>query len=383
MTVKNKVSAIICAAGKGERAGFDKNKLLMPLNGAPALYHTLKKFDTEEIDEVTVVASAGDFAEISAMCKPFGYKVVKGGKTRTESVKNALKSVTGEIVLIHDGARPFLSRGLISRCIEGVKKFGSAVCAVGFTDTAVCAHLGIITDRPDREELFRVQTPQGFYTEDICRAYLLAGNKIYTDDSAVYGEFITPARIIDGEETNIKLTFKSDFARDFPKFDCAAGAKVGFGVDVHTFGEGKDVTLGGVKIPCDRGLIAHSDGDVIIHALMDALLSAAGLQDIGHYFPDSDKKFAGADSKKLLKEVIALLHKNAYVPDNISISVQAEKPRLSPHIGAMIKNISGICGVSESSVAVAAGTTEGLGFVGEGLGVCAYAAVTLKEVKNG
>ena len=137
MYVKGKVSVIICAAGKGERAGFGKNKLLAPLYGAPALYHTLKKFAVKEIDEIIVTVSARDEKEISAVCRPFACTIVRGGETRTQSVKNALEKVTGEIVLIHDGARPFLSRQLILNCIDSVKRFGSAVCAVKFTDTAV------------------------------------------------------------------------------------------------------------------------------------------------------------------------------------------------------------------------------------------------------
>lgn len=376
--VKEKVSVIICAAGKGERAGFDKNKLLAPLYGAPALWHTLKKFDIPEIDEVIVTASKEDLEEISALCKPFNYKVVKGGATRTESVKRALKEVTGEIVLIHDGARPFLSNGLILNCIDGVKKFGSAVAAIKLTDTAVCGQLGYVTDRLDRETTFRVQTPQGFLTEDIRRAYALAGDKVYTDDSAVYGEFIEPARLVDGEESNIKLTYKSDFTRELPS--TVGCGLTGFGVDVHAFGKKQNyVKLCGVEIPCDTGLIAHSDGDVALHAVMDAILSAAGLKDIGHYFPDKDPAFKGADSAKLLKKVIGLVGDKGLKVSNISVAVQAEKPRLSPYIDNMVTRLAELTGADGEKISVAAGTSEGLGFVGEGLGICVYAVATLKE----
>ncbi len=374
-----KVSAIICAAGKGERAGFGKNKLLAPLYGAPALYHTLKKFELPEIDEVIVTSSKEDFKEISALCKPFGFKVVRGGKTRTESVKNALKSVSGDIVLIHDGARPFVQKSVILACIESVKKFGSGVAAVKFTDTAVYGRLGEITERLDRDCLFRVQTPQGFLTEDIRRAYELAGGKAYTDDSEVYGDFIAPPRLVEGDESNIKLTYKSDFPDEKPVISCGQFDRAGFGVDVHCFGDGSFVTLAGVRIPCDKGLVAQSDGDVIFHAVMDAYLSAAGLKDIGHYFPDSSPEFAGADSGKLLKKVVETVKNAGYAGVNVSVSVQAEKPRLAPHIDEMVENLSKICGLPEGSCAVAAGTCEHLGFVGEGLGIAAYAAVTLKK----
>ncbi|MDE6666768.1 MAG: 2-C-methyl-D-erythritol 2,4-cyclodiphosphate synthase [Clostridia bacterium] len=380
--MKDRISVIICAAGKGERAGFEKNKLLAPLYGAPAIWHTLKKFDIPEIDEVIVAASEEDFEEISALCKPFDYKVVKGGATRTESVKKALLAVTGEIVLIHDGARPFVSRELILNCIDGVKKFGSAVAVVKLTDTAVCGQLGYVTDRLDRETTFRVQTPQGFLTEDIQRAYELAGDKVYTDDSAVYCEFIEPARLIGGEESNIKLTFKSDFMRELPLAPSACGL-TGFGVDVHTFGKKQNfVTLCGVEVPCDTGLIAHSDGDVALHAVMDAILSAAGLKDIGHYFPDSDPAFKGADSAELLKKVISLVGEKGLKVNNISVAFQAEKPRLSPYIDNMVARLASLTGADNRNISVTAGTCEGLGFVGEGLGICVYAVATLKEASK-
>ena len=381
MTPK-KISAVICAAGKGERAAFGKNKLLAPLHGAPALYHTLKKFDIPEIDEVIVTSSEFDFKEISALCAPFGYKVVIGGDTRTKSVINALKEVTGDIVLIHDGARPYLSHKLICDCIESVKTYGSGICALNVTDTAVYSNYGVITERLDRDSLYLVQTPQGFVTEDIKNAYSLADGD-YTDDSAVYGQFISPPRIIAGERENIKLTYKDDFdrpVRTMFNFKPESGERVGFGVDVHAFGEGKFVTLAGVKIECGKTLIAHSDGDAAIHALMDALLSAAGLKDIGHYFPDTDKKYKGADSGKLLKEVIKLVKGAGFTAVNISLSIQAETPRLSPHIDEMKKRLSGFTGVAEDNIAISAGTCEKLGFVGESLGICAYAAVSIKKV---
>lgn len=373
-----KISAIILAAGKGERAGFNKNKLLVPLHGAPVLYHTLKKFQLEEIEEVIVTASKKDFKEISALCKPFGYEIVLGGKTRTDSVKNALNKVTGDIVLIHDGARPFVSRELILNCIESVKLYGSGICAVNATDTAVYSTLGVVSDRLDRSSLYLVQTPQGFYTEDIKNAYSLAGDKSFTDDSAVYGAYIDSPRICAGDSKNIKLTFKDDFEKEYPApLSCN---RTGFGVDVHAFGEGNFVTLAGEKIECANSLIAHSDGDVIIHSVMDAYFSAAGLEDIGHYFPDSDEKFKGADSGRLLKNVVQILREKGFAPESVSISVQAERPRLAPHIDKMKQNLAALLSIDKESIAIAAGTCEGLGFVGEGLGIISYCFATVKKI---
>ncbi len=377
--MKIKTSVIICAAGKGERAGFGKNKLLAPLYGEPALRHTLKKFDIPEIDEVLVTSSEFDFEEISALAAPFGYKTVLGGKTRTQSVKNALALVTGDIVLIHDGARPFLSRELILNCIQSVKTYGSGVCAMPATDTAVYANLGVVSARIDRNSLYLLQTPQGFKTEDIKSAYLLAGDSSFTDDSAVYSEFIGAPRIIEGEKNNIKLTFKEDFDRGYPALPILDGKRIGFGVDTHCFGKGNFVTLAGIKIECGRKLIAHSDGDVIIHAVMDALLSASGLKDIGHYFPDTDKIFKDADSGKLLTQVIRIVKAEGFTLVNLSVSVQAEKPKLSPHINSMIENLSKLTGIHAKNIAVSAGTNEGLGFVGEELGITAYASVLMNK----
>ncbi len=376
-----KISAIICAAGKGERAGFAKNKLLSPIFGAPALFHTLEKFAIPEIDEVVIASSEEDLEEISALASPFGFMVVTGGKTRFESVKNCLFAVTGDIVLVHDGARPYVSREIILTCIESVKKHGSGVCAIKATDTSVYCENGQITQRTDRDKLYRLQTPQGFFTKDLRLAYEKAGDGNYTDDSAVYGKFIAPPVIIEGSESNIKLTYRQDFFKEVPPLP-AVGCKIGFGVDTHAFGEGNSVTLAGVKIPCDRGLIAHSDGDVIAHAVMDALLSAAGLKDIGHYFPDSDDKYSGADSICLLAQTCKIIRERGYAPSNISITVQAEKPRLSQHIENMTLNVANACGLSKDNCAIAAGTCEGLGFVGKGLGITAYCAVMLTDIKG-
>lgn len=378
-----KVSVIIAAAGRGERAGFAKNKLLAPLYGAPALWHTLKKFDIPETDEVIIASSEYDFEEISALAAPFNFKVIKGGATRTESVKNALEAVTGDIVLIHDGARPFVSRELIVKCIDSVERFGSAVCALPCTDTIASANYGLITGFHERNTLYRLQTPQGFYTNEIRRAYELAGDKNYTDDSSVYCGFFAFPHIVEGEASNIKLTYAADFAHELPYTIAAPAQRIGFGVDVHSFCEGDNVTLGGVKIACDKALLAHSDGDVIFHAVTDALLSAAGLKDIGHYFPDSDPKYKNADSAHMCAEALKHIKNAGYVPLNISISVQAEKPRLAAYVDKMISNIAHVLEIATENIAVAAGTCEHLGFVGEGLGIAAYAIVLLQEVKNG
>jgi 2-C-methyl-D-erythritol 4-phosphate cytidylyltransferase/2-C-methyl-D-erythritol 2,4-cyclodiphosphate synthase len=392
-----KTSVIICAAGKGQRAGFGKNKLLHPLHGAPALYATLQKFAIPAIGEMVVTSSKEDYEEISALCAPFGATVVLGGETRTESVFNALQVVTGDIVLIHDGARPYVTTQLIEGCIASVKQFGSGICAVAVTDTIAVTNDGKICEVPPRSSLCAIQTPQGFYTRDIKSAYekAMQTNEIFTDDSSVYRRFVAQPHLCEGDIANKKLTYSADFSEDFPSLfpqnpqeitqdlsKTAQNLRIGFGVDVHAFGKNIPyVTLAGVQIPCDCGLIAHSDGDVLVHAVMDALLSAASLADIGHYFPDTDDKWKDACSIKMLKEVVKLVVEQGFAPQQISVSVQAEKPRLAKHIETMKANLASALQISTQNIAVAAGTCEHLGFVGKGLGITAYCVCTLTPIR--
>ena len=371
------VSVIICAAGKGERAGFEKNKLFKPVLGVPLLALTLQAFELDRIDEILVAHSPFDKAEIEKLAQPFAkVTLVEGGKTRFETVDNALKQATGEIVLIHDGARPFVTEKMIVNCIESVKAHGSGICAIPCLDTvAIKSDDGKIVNVPNRSTLVNIQTPQGFYLKDIARAYACARNtsKIYTDDSSVYSEFIGLPTLCDGSTENIKFTHASDFL----KF--AKAERIGFGVDTHAFGKEQHfITLCGVKIPSVSGLIAHSDGDVAVHALMDALLSGAGLKDIGHYFPDTDEKWRGADSMQMLEQVLSLIEEQGFAPKNISIAIQAEKPRLANYIGQMKATLSKALKISETAIGITAGTNEKLGYVGEGKGITVYASVLLK-----
>lgn len=391
-----KKTAIICAAGRGARAGFNRNKLLAPLNGAPALWWTLEKFASAKIkpadaintpplyengfDEVIVTASEDDREEIARLCAPFGFKVVTGGATRTESVYNALKAATGGIVVIHDGARPYITETAIAECIECVTEHGSAVCALPATDTAAAISDGRITSVPDRNTVYSLQTPQGFYLNELLPAYekAMASGENFTDDSSVYLRYVGKPHIFIGPQGNKKLTFRQDFGQPEGVILKVAGKRTGVGIDTHSFGKAQNfVTLGGVKIPCDSGLIAHSDGDVAAHAVMDALLSAAGLNDIGYYFPDNDPEFFGADSLKLLKNVVQLICKEGFSPAAISVAVQAEKPRIGKYIGAMKENFAAALGIDKSAVGISAGTCEGLGYIGRGLGITVTAYAVL------
>ena len=373
--MKYSVGVILCAAGRGSRTGFSQNKLLIPLNGLScALEKSIEAFNFPAIDEIIVTASKEDFDKIEAVCAYYPQtRVVLGGETRTQSVYNALQEAKSDIVLIHDGARPFVKRASIESCIESVKTFGSGVCAIPCTDTIAIARQDEIESVPDRKTLYAVQTPQGFFREKLLSAYrqALQTEETFTDDSSVFARYCGAPRLCAGARDNIKLTHAEDFLPP---------VRQGFGVDTHAFGKEQNyIMLAGVKIPAKSGLIAHSDGDVAVHALMDALLSAAGLKDIGYYFPDTDEKWKNADSMKLLDSVVALLAKSGFAAHNVSLAIQAETPRLSPHIDEMKTRLAQSLSLDPSDVGITAGTNEGLGYVGEGKGITVYAVATIKQ----
>ena len=376
-----RIAAVIPAAGCGTRAGFSKNKILQKIGGVSVIARTLSVFEREEhIGDILVCASENDRAELACEIAPFRKaSLTEGGATRTESVKNALGLLAAlpcppDYVLIHDAARPFVSQKVINECIDTVRQFGSAVCALPCTDTAVLAESGFISDTVERDKLFTLQTPQGFAFAPLYEAYgKITGSDAFTDDSGVYRKYVAPPRLFMGEKANVKLTFAEDFQMET--------YRTGIGTDTHAFGAEKDyIVLGGVKIPSERGLIAHSDGDVLCHAVMDALLSAAGLSDIGHYFPDTDPAYKGADSLALLSKVRDILQANGFSAVNVSAAISAERPKLAPFIAQMKKNIADVLHIFEHAVGISAGTNEGLGYIGRGEGITVIATALIKSV---
>ena len=377
------ISVIICAAGKGERAARGKNKLLCELNGMPVLCYSLSAF-SEIADEMLITCREEDERSIKALLSPYPHaSTVRGGDTRAMGVYRALQAAKGDIVLVHDGARPFVTRKIIETCLTSIKMYGSGVCAVPATDTTVLCEDETVYAQPPRKDVYCVQTPQGFYTQKLLRAYEEAFSEErlheFTDDSGIYGEFVEAPRICPGERSNRKLTYAEDFM---------PAERVGFGVDTHAFDIPADYALGimrlnmnyihlcGVTIPSQFSLKAHSDGDAAVHALMDALLSAIGERDIGYHFPDTDPAYEGADSMQMLARVMDMVRGKSLAVGNVSISVLAESPRLSPYIEQMRKCIGEALDCPH--VAIAAGTNEKLGYVGEGKGITAFATVLLR-----
>ena len=366
------VSVIICAAGRGTRAGFSENKVFAPYEGIPVIERTLAAFLLPEISQILLAYHPEDEPQAPRLQAKYPIEIVEGGDTRTQTVYNALQQTTGELVLIHDGARPFVSKAEILECIACARTHGSAICAVPVVNTQARVQNGEIVAVPARSECYEILTPQGFSTQELkaCYAQAIDTEKSYTDDGSVYAEFQRAPHIFEGNRANRKLTFAEDF-QPLPH-------RVGFGVDTHAFGsEESFITLCGTRIPSESGLIAHSDGDVAVHALMDALLSAAGKKDIGHYFPDTDEKWRGASSMEMLKQVLCLLRADGLVPHSASIAIQAEKPRLARYIDGMQQTISAALSLPLHRVGITAGTNEKLGYVGEGKGITVYAYAML------
>ena len=369
-----KVSVIIAAAGKGLRAGFEKNKLLVDFNGENTLFRTFGALvKSGLIDEYIVTASSEDEAEIRATF-PSEVKIVAGGATRTESVKNALGAVTGDIVLIHDGARPFVTKEIIADCIEGAKQNGGAITALPSRDTVLKNENGK-TEYLGKSGLYSVQTPQGFKTELIRRAYELAGDEAFNDDGEVFKRFIGEPALVTGGANNIKLTYKEDFG----VFGALGKFRTGTGFDCHKLVPGRKLILGGVRIPHDKGLSGHSDADALCHAITDAILSAAALRDIGYYFPDTDPTYEGADSVELMKKAAALVNDKGYKVFAVSACIMADKPKLLKFIPDMIEKISAALGIPAENAGIGATTLEGLGFVGREEGICTRAAATIRR----
>lgn len=364
------VSLILACAGKGERAGLGKNKIFYEWDGKPCFLHTLDAFyESGLINQIIITANEEDAPLIKEYVKEKA-TVVKGGETRTESVKNALKKVTGTIVLIHDGARPFVTKTLISDCIQTVKDHGGAIPVIPCRDTTVKAD-DYVTDYLGKSGLYSVQTPQGFFTQSINYAYTCAGERVFNDDGEVYKEYFGNLATFKGDSKNVKLTFPEDFKMESPKL------RVGVGFDCHQLVEGRKLILGGVEIEHDKGLLGHSDADVLTHAIMDALLSALALRDIGYHFSDKDPAYKDACSMDLLDKVLLLVKEKGYKPHNISATIMAEKPKLSKILPTVTENLATALSLPIDSVGIGATTLEGLGFVGREEGICVHATATV------
>ncbi len=387
------IVAIIAAAGAGKRMGSDRNKVFLHLGGKPILCRScLALAACGEVDELIIAASPDEVDEIASIVKenPPGipWQVIAGGKERQYSIANALMVVPpqAEFILVHDAARPLVQPEEVKKVIVAAREYHAAGIAVPVKDTIKeIDDLQFAVATPPRDLLWAIQTPQGFNASLLRRAYreAEADGFLGTDDASLIERLGIKVKLVHGHYSNIKITTPSDLAIGEALLRGRKGKgeesmRIGIGYDVHRLVRGRKLILGGVEIAHPLGLDGHSDADVLLHSIKDALLGAAALGDIGRHFPDTDNQYKGASSLVLLKKVRQLLAEKGYEAYNIDATIIAEKPKLAPYIEQMNQNIALALGISCHQVNVKATTTERLGFTGRGEGIAAQAAVTIR-----
>ena len=370
-------AAVIVAAGRGSRAGGDMPKQWQALSGRPVLAHTIDAF-RGRVDRIVVVIHPDDRARAATIAA--GCALVEGGATRDASVRNALEALAGagvDRVLIHDGARPLVSGAVIARVLAALGDRASAAPALPVTDALWRGAAGLVAGTQDRAALWRAQTPQGFRFDAILAAHRAHAGAA-ADDVEVARAAGLDVAIVEGEEDNLKLTFPGDFARaEAILKGRGMDVRLGNGYDVHAFTEGDHVWLCGVRVPHGRALLGHSDADVGMHALTDAIYGALAEGDIGRHFPPSDPQWKGAESHIFLRHAAALMRERGYGLGNCDVTLVCERPKIGPHAAAMQAALATIMGVDPGRVSVKATTSERLGFTGREEGIAALATACL------
>jgi len=384
--------ALIVAAGRGSRSGADKPKQYCALGGKPLVRWSLERLSAHPaIDAVRVVIHADDEAAFreAANGLDVGAPII-GGATRQESVRRGLEAIAleggAQRILIHDAARPFVTHGLIDRLLAALENAPGATPALPVVDTLCREEPGQDGwlrqgDAVSREGLWRVQTPQCFRFEPLLaahRAAHAAGNESFTDDTGVLKAQGHEVALVEGDERNIKVTLPGDWQRAGEILMSMSSFRSGFGYDVHRFAAGDHVWLCGIKVPHDRSLAGHSDADVGLHALTDAILGAISEGDIGQHFPPSDPQWKGAPSWKFLDHARALVEAKGGIIEHVDVTLVCERPKVGPHRAAMAARVAEILRLTGPRVSVKATTTEGLGFTGRQEGIAAQAVVTVR-----
>ena len=375
--------ALVVAAGRGMRAGGGVPKQYRELGGKPVLRWSLERFARHpRVGAVRAVIHPDDRALYDAAAHGLALlPPVAGGATRQESVRLGLESLAEAkpgTVLIHDAARPFIDDATIDKTIAALAQTPGAIVAVPVADTIKRGDGTRIAGTVDRAGLWRAQTPQGFRFADILAAHRAAAGADLSDDAAVAERAGLAVSLVQGSETNAKLTSDDDLRRAALIASAALETRVGTGFDVHGFGPGDHVWLCGVKVPHTQALVGHSDADVALHALTDAILGAIGAADIGAHFPPSDARWRGASSDKFLAHAVSLLAARGGAVVHADITIVCERPKVGPHRAAMVARLAEVLGVDPSRCSVKATTTEGLGFTGRGEGIAAQAVATVR-----
>lgn len=380
------VSAIIVAAGSSTRMG--KDKLLIELCGKSVIVRSLEAFvKTGFFDEIILVSNEKNIeafgAELENHCFLQKVQIIRGGSSRGESSLLGIKAAKGEYVLIHDGARPLVSGDIIETTLSACIKTGAAAAGVRSKDTIKqISPDNIIAATVPRDSSVLIQTPQGFRREEIALAYEKYGFN-ETDDCSLMEKMGASIAIVEGSYENLKLTTAEDIVtaegilQKRGEGRSVAPMRIGTGFDTHRLAENRDLIIGGVNIPYEKGLLGHSDADVLIHAIIDALFGAAALGDIGTHFPDTDDKYKGISSMLLLKQAAQLIREQGYAIGNIDATIIAQKPKMAPHTENMRRNLAEAMETDISNVSIKAKTNEHMGFTGRGEGIEARAVALI------
>ena len=366
------VIGILLCGGSSQRMGF--NKLITPLGGQTALARSAALLANSGCDRLVVAVTPDTRPAAEALSLPVPVTLCEGGDTRGQSVLNALRTAKGQkddIAVIHDAARCFQTVAAVRAAIASARTYGSGVTALPLTDSVF---LRDGSAPLDRSSLFCTQTPQVFRFEEIMAAYEQAGDQTATDDAALYARCVGPVRFTPGDPMGRKLTAPEDWAW---ARSLVCLPRTGTGFDTHVLGEDRKLILGGVDIPFEKGLVAHSDGDVLLHALMDALLGAASLGDIGHLFPDKDPQYENISSRVLLREVARRLRAKGFTVIHVDVTVLCQRPKLAPYFPQARRNIADDLGIDEDQVSLKATTTEGMNDEGRGLCISAQAVANI------
>ena len=378
------VTALIVAAGKGERLGAGIPKQFRPIAGKPMLRWAVEAMASHRaIGDVRVVIGGDDEARFRQATAglDLGSPII-GGATRQESVRRGLEALAEQgppdLVLIHDAARPFCPGAVIDRLLEALETESAAVPALPAADTLMRGKGRRLGETVDRTHLNRVQTPQAFHFAHILEAHRAKAAESFTDDATLARAAHVGVVRVEGDEALSKLTFEGDFARAEERLLSRLVPRTGLGFDVHAFAGDGPVMLGGVAVPHARGLAGHSDADVVLHAITDALLGAAGLDDIGAHFPPSDPRWKGASSDIFLAHAAGLLRDRGAILDHVDCTIIGEEPRIGPQREAMRSRVAEILGMAMEQVSIKATTTDGLGFTGRREGLAAQAIASIR-----
>ncbi|MHB0912465.1 MAG: 2-C-methyl-D-erythritol 4-phosphate cytidylyltransferase [Armatimonadota bacterium] len=376
-------SAIIPASGLGTRLASDVDKAFVPVAGLPLIVHTLAVFqECPEIDEIVLVVREEMLPAATELLREHSLSkvasVVPGGVERSDSVRRGLAAVSpvSQVIAIHDGARPLVTREIIAATVEAARVHGAAVAAVPVIDTIKVSDGEFVQTTLDRSKLYAVQTPQTFRREIIEKAYAHADGG--TDDASLVERLGLPVRIVPGSYQNFKVTTPTDITLAEALMSEKNTYRIGHGYDIHRFEAGRKLFLGGVEFE-GEGLAGHSDADALLHAVADAVLGAAGAGDIGRHFPDTDPAYKGARSIMLLARVREIVTEFGWRVENVDVTLVAERPRIAGRADEMKANIAEALRIRPEDVGIKATTAESLGAIGEGLGIECHAVALLSR----